>query len=207
MGRLRPAIFDKTSTVLLDANVLYSRSLRDYILYAAEDMLISVAWSRRILDEMLEHLMANLPTFTAESGEILIQLMNDYFPVAQINPSVKHFDDLRQYDLPDEGDRHVLAAALAAGANILCTSNVKDFPDEVMVELDIKVITPDRLLAQMIEENPEAMTSVHMKVLEDHHDKDGTMTLEALRKTGAIKTARLLSKVAVENAGSYLLTE
>jgi len=34
--------------VITDANVLYSRVLRDYLLYAAEYRLIAVAWSREI---------------------------------------------------------------------------------------------------------------------------------------------------------------
>jgi hypothetical protein len=50
MGGLRPASAGRPHTVLLDANVLYSRSLRDYVLYAAEDMLVSVAWSSQILE-------------------------------------------------------------------------------------------------------------------------------------------------------------
>jgi predicted nucleic acid-binding protein len=193
MDGLRPASAGRPHTVLLDANVLYSRSLRDYILYAAEDMLVSVAWSTQILDEMLRHLTANLRAFTAESGEVLTGLMNDYFPTARINPDSGHFDRLRQHDLPDESDRHVLAAALAAEADILCTSNVKDFPDGVVAELGIKVMTPNELLVQLIEKNPRAMASVHAKVLEDHCDEDGAATLEALRRAGAVEAASLLS--------------
>jgi hypothetical protein len=47
-----------------DANVLYPRSLRDYLLYAMRARLISVRWSAKILDEVTEHLMANRPGFT-----------------------------------------------------------------------------------------------------------------------------------------------
>ena len=46
---------------LADANVLYSRALRDYLLYSVRARLISVAWSQAILDEMTEHLMLNRP--------------------------------------------------------------------------------------------------------------------------------------------------
>jgi hypothetical protein len=47
--------------VLADANVLYSRVLRDYLLYAADQGLIAVTWSAEILAEMTEHLRLNLP--------------------------------------------------------------------------------------------------------------------------------------------------
>jgi len=49
---------------LADANVLYSRVLRDYLLYSVRAKLISVVWSQAILDEMTKHLMANRPSFT-----------------------------------------------------------------------------------------------------------------------------------------------
>jgi hypothetical protein len=40
------------SVVLSDANVLFSRTLRDYVLYAADEGTIEVHWSRQILAEM-----------------------------------------------------------------------------------------------------------------------------------------------------------
>jgi hypothetical protein len=46
--------------VLTDANVLFSRVLRDYILHAAEEGLISVAWSQQVMDK--SGLVAMTPT-------------------------------------------------------------------------------------------------------------------------------------------------
>lgn len=46
--------------VLVDANVMYSRVLRDYLLYSADEEIITVAWSREILSEVTEHLAANV---------------------------------------------------------------------------------------------------------------------------------------------------
>lgn len=40
-----------TKIVLGDANVLYSRVLRDYLVYAADEGVISIRWSRAILIE------------------------------------------------------------------------------------------------------------------------------------------------------------
>jgi hypothetical protein len=39
------------SVVLADANILFSRTLRDYVLYAADEGAIEVHWSREILAE------------------------------------------------------------------------------------------------------------------------------------------------------------
>lgn len=59
---------DQIRVVLGDANVLYSRVLRDYLLYATDEEIIAIAWSAKILDEVVEHLVANRPGFTPESG-------------------------------------------------------------------------------------------------------------------------------------------
>ncbi|MDR1513594.1 MAG: hypothetical protein LBS56_08980, partial [Propionibacteriaceae bacterium] len=47
--------------VVADANVLYSRSLRDYLLYAADEDIVAVHWSPQILKDMADHLVANRP--------------------------------------------------------------------------------------------------------------------------------------------------
>jgi hypothetical protein len=41
-----------TAEARSDANVLFSRTLRDYVLYAADEGTIEVHWSRQILAEM-----------------------------------------------------------------------------------------------------------------------------------------------------------
>lgn len=42
---------DLIRVVLADANVLYSRVLRDYLLYAADQEIIAITWSPAILAE------------------------------------------------------------------------------------------------------------------------------------------------------------
>lgn len=48
------------SVVLADANILFSRTLRDYFLYAADEGAIEIHWSQQILDEMSRNLRENL---------------------------------------------------------------------------------------------------------------------------------------------------
>jgi len=40
---------DLIRVVLADANVLYSRVLRDFLLYAADQEIVAIAWSSQIL--------------------------------------------------------------------------------------------------------------------------------------------------------------
>jgi hypothetical protein len=48
------------SVVLADANILFSRTLRDYVLYAADEGAIEIHWSRQILAEMSCNLRESL---------------------------------------------------------------------------------------------------------------------------------------------------
>ncbi|MGE3806517.1 MAG: PIN domain-containing protein, partial [Gemmataceae bacterium] len=49
----------------------------------------------------------------------------------------------RRIDLPDENDRHVLAAALACVADFIVTFNTRDFPAETLARFGIAAVTPD----------------------------------------------------------------
>ncbi len=117
---------DLIRVILADANVLYSRVLRDYLLYAADQEIIAITWSEQILAEVTEHLEQNVAGFDRASGERLVRAMNRAFPFAEVEPGNEHWRALADVVLPDEDDRHVLAAAVAAEATVLCTSNLKD---------------------------------------------------------------------------------
>ena len=186
-------IGEPVPVVLAHANVLYSRVLRDYLLYADEEELISIAWSAQILGEVTEHLVANIPGFTAASGERLVHAMNIAFPYAQVVPTPAGYRRPKDLHFPDEDDRHVLAAALAAEATVLCTSNTKDFPDHLAASVGLDVQTPDRLLAALISEFEIPMLAVHARVVAGHRGATGESTIAALRQAGAPRSAALMA--------------
>ena len=88
-----------------------------------------------------------------------------------------------------------MAAALAAEATIICTSNVKDFPVSVTSKLGIIIMIPDDLLRQLIESYPQQMLAVHADVVANLANATDTSTIQALSISGARKTAFLLSEV------------
>jgi hypothetical protein len=54
-------------------------------------------------------------------------------------------------------DRHVLAAAVRAGAHAILTENVKHFPAESRAPYSIDVLTPDQFLAHQFHLNRELL--------------------------------------------------
>jgi hypothetical protein len=57
--------------------------------------------------------------------------------------------------LPDPDDRHVVAAAIAAGATIILTWNLWDFPATALKKYGLRGQTPDAFLAGLYDDVPD----------------------------------------------------
>ena len=129
--------------VLLDACVLYPTVMREIVLGAAAAGAFEPLWSARILEEWrraAERLGAGQGMVAA--GEIA--LLRARWPGAEVGPGEE-----RAVRLPDPDDHHVLAAAIAAGADGLMTLNAKDFPRRTLAAHGIERLDPDATLARM----------------------------------------------------------
>lgn len=185
--------------VLADANVLYSRVLRDYLVYAADEGVISIRWSRLILSEAMKHLQANNATFDDEHAELLIGLLNRAYPRAEVSPTAAARRKVNKLDMPDEDDRHVLAAAVSASADILCTNNVKDFPTEAMASVQIELLSADALLSRLVAAHPSQMLAAHRTAVARLTGATDSSTISALRRAQATQTADLMAALLKRN--------
>ncbi|MFT3797949.1 PIN domain-containing protein [Microbacterium sp.] len=181
--------------VLADANVLYSRILRDYLLYAAMGELIEIRWSSAILAEVVEHLSENIAGFDAAAGERLLAAMNGAFPEAEVEPGSDAAAAVADIPLPDEDDRHVLAAAVSVDADILCTDTLKDFPADTMGEVGIRLISADALLSLLCADFPHGMVAAHRLVVSRLPGATDDSTFATLRRAGAPNAADSLASL------------
>ena len=116
---------------LLDANVLYPAELRSFLMYLAVLGVYRAKWSKDIHEEWMSSLLLNRPDLRRAQLERTRELMDKNAPDALVTGYESLIPGL---SLPDEGDRHVLAAAIQAKASVIVTNNLKDFPPEVLQE-------------------------------------------------------------------------
>lgn len=187
------------SVVVADANIPYSRTLRDYFLYAADQGAIEVHWSQQILDEMSRNLRLKLGLSETDSAR-LEHLMNDYIEYALFDVEPEDLAAVDDVSM-NADDRHVLAAALSADADILLTENVRHFPREWMSEHGIELLTAGELLVRLAGQVPDKMQAAH-ELTVTYSPKSATdvlATLEAIVGDHAADAIRKLIAHTDEN--------
>jgi len=120
-------------------------------MHLAATELFRARWTNAIHDEWIESLLRNRPDLSRQRLERTRDLMND----AVLDCLVEGFEDLiPALSLPDPDDRHVLAAAIRAGADVIVTMNLRDFPSDVLVQYGIDAQHPDEFVSYLIDLSP-----------------------------------------------------
>jgi hypothetical protein len=111
----------------------------------AADGLFRAKWTDRIHEEWTAGLLSSRPDLTVEQLQRTRDLMNRAVPDCLVEAAA--YEPLvPALTLPDANDRHVLAAAVAAGADAIVTFNLKHFPDHVLDGYGIEPLHPDDFL-------------------------------------------------------------
>jgi len=146
--------------VLLDACVLYPTVMREVLLGVAKAGVFQPFWSERILEEW-----ARAARKIGPEGEPIargeIAMLGLHWPKASVVPNA---GDMARLWLPDEDDVHVLAAGIAASADLILTLNAKDFPRHTLREEGLDRDDPDGFLRRVFDTEQDAVTKAVTQV-------------------------------------------
>ena len=140
-----------------DACVLHPAGLRDLLVRLATTGMFRAHWSADILDEMVRSILRRRPDLTEAQLARTRQLMCDAVPDCLTTGYEELIDGLH---LPDPDDRHVLAAAIRSGSQVIVTENLSDFPAHVLQTYNIEAQTPDVFLLHLVDLSPRAVFGV-----------------------------------------------
>lgn len=138
--------------VILDACALFPAPLRDFLMHLALLDVFQARWTDEIHDEWIRSVLKTRPDLTEKQLNRTKYLMNSHVR----DCLVENYENLiEKLSLPDKNDRHVLAAAIKAKAEIILTFNLRDFPHRILQTYNIKAIAPDKLLSELFDSNAD----------------------------------------------------
>jgi predicted nucleic acid-binding protein len=177
--------------VIYDASVLYPPTLRDVLIRVAQEGMVHAKWTNRILDETFNAIEKTNPhldparlarTRELMSGAIRDCLVVGYEPLIDV------------VELPDPDDRHVLAAAIRARAQVIVTSNTKHFPADALSPWDVVAKTPDEFLLDQFFLSGPMLYGAIQRVADSWRNPPGTVSdvLDRLERTGLVEAVARL---------------
>jgi predicted nucleic acid-binding protein len=134
---------------MLDTCVLYPYYLADTLLTLADAEIYRPLWSVDVLDELRRSLISDASS-TATAVDRRIAAMRAGFPAAE----VRGYRSMIQSMTNQEQDRHVLAAAVRAGAEVIVTANTKDFAAAALDPYGVAAVHPDEFLLEQLDLHP-----------------------------------------------------
>ena len=181
-------------TAVLDACVLYPASIRDLLLHIASFELFKPKCTDTIRGEWKRNLLKNRPDLKEVQLQRAIDEMNKAFP----DSNIRNYEVLiPSLQLPDKDDRHVLAAAVRCHADVIVTSNLKDFPPAYLQQFDIESQHPDHFISSLIDLNPDRCLKAFQRQVSFLKSPPLTtgQVLNKLENSGLIETSKKLKSL------------
>ena len=169
-------------TAFYDASVLYPAALRNLLMHLALTGLFRARWSAAVHDEWIGALLRRRSDLSRERLERTRMLMDLHAADALVTGYEDLIEDLR---LPDPDDRHVLAAAIRGRADLIVTTNLRDFPANVLGQFGIEPQHPDEFVLSLLGLAPDLVTGA----ARDHREslKNPPVTIEQYLETLAVQ--------------------
>ena len=141
-------------TAVLDACVLVPIALADTLLRVAEKGMYRPLWSDRILREAQDAIEEIHPGIDVDKRFADMRMAFD-------DALVTGWEGLEAgISLPDEDDRHVVAAAIRGDGQAIVTVNVADFPATALDPLGLEAVHPDDFLLDQLDLSPSTVVRV-----------------------------------------------
>ncbi len=119
---------------VLDANVLFPIRLCDTLLRAAEVGLYQPLWTAQILTEVERNLVAQRRS-SVEEARRRCAAMHAKFPIAMVTGYEGRIAAMPNHP----NDRHILAAAIDADADVIVTQNLRHLPTAAIAPYSVGV--------------------------------------------------------------------
>lgn len=176
-------------TCVLDTNVIYPIDIRDLLFWFAYYELYTPKWSKHIFDEWKD-VMIRKGVSKIEANK-RINKAQLAFPDALVENYESLIDGLQ---LPDEKDRHVLAAAIKTNANAIVTNNLKDFPKEYLAGFGLKAKGVDDFITDIIDLNQDRAIQAFKDLVlnRTNPDLDEYQILDRFRRIGLKDSANYI---------------
>lgn len=183
---------------IVDASVLYSRHLRNALVWHSLEGLFELRWSTLILEETRRSLIErNLVAYGEERApavdrtleRVTSALTSAYpdaeVPAEQIQPLLKQMTNHPK-------DRHVLAAAVATGTPFVITANLKDFRPQDTHPHGVEALSADDFLTKLLkDEQAVELCTTALAQQADFHGWTITRLLALLGQPGKHRSAWL----------------
>ena len=183
--------------VIFDACVLHPAELRDFLMWLARTRLFRAKWTATIHDEWIRSIVRRRPD--AQQEELRKRLLRtaDLMNSAIPDSLVAGYESLIPgIQLPDPDDRHVVAAAIFARAEVIVTFNLKDFPTVSLQAFNVQAQHPDDFVLSVIDIDGNAVCEAARRQRENlqHPKKSVDQLLDGLEKIGLVKTVEFLRR-------------
>lgn len=133
---------------LYDSCILYPAPMRDLLVRLAGTGLFQARWTNDIHEEWIRSVLESRSDLSRARLERTRDLMNEHILDSIVTGYERHIPSLV---LPDPDDRHVVAAAMEAGCDVIVTFNLKHFPSSALESLHIEAQHPDEFISRMLD--------------------------------------------------------
>src|SRR6266567_4393146 len=140
---------------------------------------------------MVLGLARNFPDKPKERLERLASLINDSIADCLVTGYEPLIEGLK---IPDPDDRHVLAAAIKAGAQVIVTANLKDFPADDLRPWNVEAKSPDDFVLDQLHINDKVVFACVQQIADSRkrHPASVRDVLGELERSGLVQSVAAL---------------